>query len=179
MKKIWLLKVLGIILIIFISHILIINKALASQASPSIGFNINESISEAKYLKWKIKATESYSVTVRIEDTYGKTVNISFSPDDESDQVDYELDEEVDYLFVTLPIDNNTCESESFEDLIDFFLSEDDDSTFKLNNNTVIKRIQISGIDFKLYSITLADSDNFDNPFWTRDAADWENLNDF
>jgi len=180
MKKIWLLKVLAITFIIFISHILIINNALALMPSSSIGFDINESISDASYLQFKIEAAEHYTVTMCLEDGDGETIKIRFSSQDDYDPGDYKLNEEEDRLTIYFSSSTITYESEPFEDLISLFLSEDDDSIFDLTDDPEITKIQINGgMYFNFYSIALADNEDFDDPCWSKDAADWSNRNDF
>jgi hypothetical protein len=157
-----------------------INKALALMPSSSIGFDINKSISDANYLQFKIEAAEHYSVSVWLEDGDGETIKIRFSSQDQYDPGDYKMAEEEDRLTMYFSSSTITYESESFEDLISLFLSEDDDSTFDLTDDPEITRIQISGgMYFNFYSIALADNEDFDDPSWRKDAADWSNLNDF
>jgi len=179
MNRRFIIQTLGISLVILLAPFFI-NKALASYAASSIGFDINKSISDARYLQFKIKAAEHYRVTVWLEDGDGETIKITFSSQDDYTQGDYELDEEEDYLFIDFSSSTITYESEPFEDLISLFLSEDDDSTFDLTDDPEITRIQISGgMYFNFYSIALADNEDFDDPSWSKDAADWSNLNDF
>jgi len=179
MNRRFIICTLGMSLVILLAPFFI-NNALASYAASSIGFDINEPISDASYMQFKIEAAEHYRVTVWLEDGDGETIKISFSSQDDYSQGDYELDEEEDYLFIYFSSSTITYESESFDDLISLFISEDDDSSFDLTDDPEITRIQISGgMYFNFYSIALADNEDFDDPSWSKDAADWSNLNDF
>ncbi len=179
MNRRFIIRTLGISLVILLAPFFIKN-ALASYAASSIGFDINESISDTNYMQFKIETAEHYSVSVRLEDGDGETIEIRFRSQDQYDPGDYKLDEEEDRLTMYFSSNTITYESESFEDLISLFLSEDDDSTFDLTDDPEITRIQISGgMYFNFYSIALADNEDFDDPSWSKDAADWNNLNDF
>lgn len=179
MNRRFIIQTLGISLVILLVPFFI-NKSLAMMPSASFGFSINESISDAKYLQFKIEATEHYILHVWLEDGYGETIRISFSPEDDYEQGDYKVIEDDDYLLIDFSSSTTTYESESFEDLVSLFLSEDDDSTFDLTDDPEITRIQMFITNnIKLYSITFADNENFDDPCWEKDASDWNNLYDF
>lgn len=179
MNRRFIIQTLGMSLVILLVPFFI-NKSLALMPSASIGFNINKSISDANYLQFKIEATEYDIIHVWLEDGDGETIRISFNPQDDYDQGDYELVEEDDFLFIYFSSSTITYESESFENLVSLFLSEDDDSTFDLTDDPEITRIQIFITNsLKLYSIAFADNEDFDDPCWEKNASDWSNLNDF
>ncbi len=146
------IQILGISLAVFFVPFFI-NKASAMMPSACIGLYINESISDASYLQWKIETTEHYSVNIWLEDGDGEIINIIFSTSDNYDPGDYEVDEDGEYLRVYFSDSTITNESESFEDLISLAVSEADESNFDLTDDPEVTRLQIFGGDnFKLYS---------------------------
>jgi len=185
MKKIWLLKIFGICLLLFITIFLVANVALASnpdvRTRPSISFSdINES---AEYIQWEIKANENYKVQVNMVDEDGNKFSISFNTNDYYEEYDTS---DNNALIVRIGDDDDYADgskkiytSKFFSYLTSKHLSENNDITYNYTNEATVRTIIITGLDFSLYSITLDDNDNFDGPCWERDASDWDDLDDF
>ncbi len=185
MKKIWLLKILGINLLLFIALFLVAKATRASSPDvltrPNISFSdINES---AEYIQWEIKANENYVVEVNMVDEDGNKFSISFNTNDYYEEYDTSDNNS---LIVGIGDDDDYADGKKkiytakfFSYLTSKHLSENNDITYNYTNEATVRTIIIAGLDFSLYSITLDDNDNFDDPYWERDASDWDDLDDF
>ncbi|MBN2435562.1 MAG: hypothetical protein JXK07_09895 [Spirochaetes bacterium] len=175
------LKTVGIILCLFIALFFVHTTESIAFSSANIEFDIDESVEDAKYLQWKIKASKDYMVYIYLRSKDGELLCIKF--DTRKSKGDYDFSKDYS-LYVGIGSDYadgdaEVYESESFYDLISLYISEKDDSEFYSPDTAKIEMIRIAGDDFSLYSITLADNYDSDDPCWQKDASDWDNLNDF
>ena len=185
MCKIRFLKVLGIHLLLFIALFLVVKPTQASSPDaitrPSISFSdINEL---AEYIQWEIKANENYRIEINMEDEDGNKFSISFDTNEYYEEYDTSDDRA---LRIVIGHDDDYANgtkkmytSRSFSYLTSKHFSENNDITYNYTNEATVRSIYIVGIDFSLYSISLDDSDTFDDPCWQKDASDWDDLNDF
>ena len=183
MEKIRLLKVWGISLFLMGSFFFTANQSLAEKPWVELG-EIDESADDAQCIKWEIKAEKAYDVVVYMEDDDGNEFSIVFrTRDDENDYDTSDNDrlvvgigKEDDYYFDDT---KRIYESKSFTYLTSKHSSENSSITYNFDDDTMVNEIHIYGEDFKLYSITLADNDYFDNLCWEKDASYWGNFWNF
>lgn len=173
------LKVLGTSLFILITLFFMVNNTLAQEVWIEFD-DIDQIAEDAQYLQWEIKASRYYQVTVYLEDDDGDNFRVVFRTEDGNDEADS------DYHYVVKIGEDYTDSSpskETYEADLDSLINDDwgEYSYTAGDNDAKIKKIRIHGNDFYLYSITLADNENFDNPCWLIDVseADWEDNDDF
>ena len=178
MKKIWLLKVLGICLCICVS-IFLFTTYLQAATPTYIQLEFSDiDYDEAQYIKFIIDADEDFKIVLYMKDNDNNTFYVTYQTDNEVTG-DLDKDDNKELIIYLDEDEYVTGDDETFDSFthgkypsFDEYINTQWEEQEYDGDSAELEKIRIYGNEFKLYYIAIDDGD-FDDPTWEFNADEY------